>query len=171
MAEKFLILNRPAGGTEEKEATTVSTGAAQAGHIPALGPDGKLDESMLPESTGGNVRAVVAAEVLTAHDLVYIGDNAGSPGVFRATGANGGHRAVGFVKDSAAIGETVNVYFEGIVGGQSGLTIGGRVFLGMDLGSATQTPLSGAGKLSQIVGDAISATEFSFEPGMSIKMA
>ena len=171
MAEKFLVRDLVSGEPNEKEATVVSTGVAEAGQIPALDASGKLDESVLPASAGGNVRAVAAAEVLQANDLVYVGDNGGTPGIFRASGAAGGNTASGFVKDAAAIGETVNVFFEGIVGGQSGLVIGQRVFLAEALGEATQTPLFGAGKLSQPVGDAISATEFSFEPGVRIKLA
>lgn len=171
MAEKFLIRELATGEPAEKEATQQSNGTENAGDIPALNSNGKLDESLLPETVGGNVRALPAAEALTANDLVYVGDNNGTPAAFRATGATGGHPATGFVKKSATTGETINVYFEGIVSGQSGLRIGSTVFLGDSLGSSTQVPLNGSGKLSQVVGEAISSTEFSFEPGVRIKLA
>ena len=171
MAEKFLIRDAATGEPAEKQATQISTGLNSAGEIPALRPDGKLDESLLPETVGGNVRALAAAEALQPQDLVYIGNNNGSPGIFRATGAVGGHPASGFVKKSASAGETVNVYFEGIVAAQSNLEVGETVFLAENLGGSTQTPLQGEGKLSQVVGEAISNSEYSFEAGVRIKLA
>lgn len=52
MAQKFLV--REGGKTKQKEATTTSAGAADAGKLPALNSAGKLDETLLPNGVGSD---------------------------------------------------------------------------------------------------------------------
>ena len=53
MAQKFIVLTN--GQLAEREAATTSTGAADAGKIPALAGDGRLPESMMPVGIGADI--------------------------------------------------------------------------------------------------------------------
>lgn len=50
MADKYL--QNQSGTIAEKEATVQSMGSADAGKIPALDPNGKLDPSLIPSGAG-----------------------------------------------------------------------------------------------------------------------
>jgi len=54
MADKYNTLEN--GKEVNREATVVSTGVGEAGDILALGPDGKIDESVLPTGIGADVK-------------------------------------------------------------------------------------------------------------------
>lgn len=85
--------------------------------------------------------------------------------IANASGASGGNPAIGFVLANHASSTQATVYFEGRVTGLSGLTVGSRYYLSdAAAGGVTATPVSGAGKLHQYIGRAISATTITFEP-------
>ena len=120
---------------------------------------------MVPPSVF-DATAFTAAEALTAGDFVYI-DSAGE--VARASAASGGNKAVGYVKDSALLGASVTVYFEGTNDALSGLTPGTEYFLSDTTPGGVVTAASlpaDTGELVQKLGLATSATTLNFEPDL-----
>ena len=168
MADKLLQIHPSLNVPHEVEATVVSTGAAEAGDIVALGTDGKLDMSVMPTGIGADVAVIAASENLAAGDFVNIYDNAGTPNVRKADAsqANAGRIAHGFVLTSVTSGADATVYFEGTNAQLTGLTPGVTYALSaaapgavVPLASATTT----AGQSLQILGVAISATAINAE--------
>ncbi len=157
MAQKPIQLVN--GKLTQVEATVVSTGAADAGEIPALDSNGKLDVSVLPTGVGPNVKVVVASENIGAGKYVNIYNNGGVANARLADNSNS-REAHGFVKDAVTSGNNATIYFEGTNDDLSGLTPGARQYLAT-AGSVTETPPTTAGgaQIHQLVGSAISATE------------
>lgn len=153
-----------AGIPTQKNANDTSAGVADAGKLVKLGSDGRLNLNMLPSGVGADTKDITASEALSAGSMVNIYDATGAKArKADATAANKFY-AVGFVLDSVASGQPAKVYFEGVVTGLSGLTIGAKYFLSETAGAITSTAPSTSGALVQFVGTAISATELSFEP-------
>lgn len=157
MADKPIQLIN--GKLTQVEGTVVSSGAGNAGDIPALDSNGKLDVSVLPTGVGPNVKVILASENISAGKYVNIYDNAGTPNVRLADNSNS-REAHGFVKDAVTSGNNATVYFEGTNDDLSGLTPGARQYLAT-AGGVTATPptFGGGAQISQLVGTAISATE------------
>ena len=171
MADKYLKLD-PNGNITEVEATTQSAGSANAGDIVALNDDGKIDETLLPDTISPEVLSVPAGEDLTAGDLVYLYDEGGTVKCKKALADDVTKSAVGFVKTSAASGANVNVYFEGTITGLSGLTVGQCYFLSdTTAGAITTTPTAVSNHFVQRVGSAISDSELQFERSQPIVRA
>ena len=147
------------GKLTEVEGTVVSVGAGDAGNIPALDSNGKLDVSVLPTGVGPNVKVILASENIGAGKYVNVYDNTGTANVRLADNSNS-REAHGFVKDAVTSGNNATVYFEGTNDDLSGLTPGARQFLATAGGVTATPPTSGGGaQISQLVGTAISATE------------
>ena len=157
MANKYMTLDD--GKKKLIEATDVSTGAADAGEIVALGSDGKIDPSMLQDI---DVSSFPTSEDLSSGDYVNLYDLAGTVTARKADNSNG-RAANGYVKESVTAPAAVNVFFESANPGLAGLTPGVRVYLGVN-GGVIETPLDendpvNNGKLHQFLGKAISTTE------------
>ena len=58
--------------------TVTSAGAGDDGKIVALGTDGKLDVSVLPTGVGPDVTTMVASEALTAGNIINVWDDSGT---------------------------------------------------------------------------------------------
>lgn len=170
MADKYLRRDSTSGQITETEATDVSTGAPDAGEIVALDDDGLIDTSMIPSTIGSEqIILNTASSGVTTGSVIYIN---GSSEVDLASAAVAGNAACGFVLASVTAGNPVTVFFEGLITGLSGLTPGGRVYLDdATPGALTQTPVTGTGKLHQLVGKAINATTVLFEADDSILLA
>ena len=94
MGQKYMILN---GGKKELKASLdSSSGAADAGEIPSLGSDGKLDPSFLQDI---DVTSIVSFEDLASGDYVNIFDDSGTVKVRKADNSND-RPAHGYVKDT-----------------------------------------------------------------------
>lgn len=145
-----------------RAAAAASAGPADAGRIPKLDGSGRLDLTLMPIGLGPDAKTMVASEAIAARDLV----NVTATGQIRKADASNDRPANGFVIASVANGASGTVFFEGIITGFSGLTPGARYFLSDAVaGTITATAVTlGAGKISQEIGVAISATEMSFEP-------
>ena len=156
-AKKFLRLVN--GIVSEIIATVTSAGAGNAGDIPALDPNGKLDVSLLPVGVGPDVKIILASENIGAGKYVNIYDNAGTANIRLADNSNS-RQAHGFLKDAVTSGSSGTVYFESANDDLSGLTAGQRQYLAT-AGGVTITPptVAGGAQISQLVGIAISATE------------
>jgi len=169
MADKYLRQN--SGQIAEVEATVVSTGAPEAGDIPALDSTGKLDPSVMPVGVVADTKSVVSSENLAAGDFVNVYNNSGTLNVRKADASNG-RRAHGFVLAGVTSPAAATVYLEGTNTQLSGLTVGGTYYIsGATAGAATATAPSTTGYIVQEIGVALSATEISFEAQMPITLA
>lgn len=169
MADKYIRRDAVTGTLSETEATDISTGVPDAGEVVALNAAGELDPTMFPAGINSQQVTVNAAVGLTIGDLVFI-DSSGEADL--ASAAVAGVQACGFAGSTELAGDPVVVFFEGIVSGFLALTPGGRVYLSDTApGDVTQTPVTGAGKLHQLVGKALSATTILFEPDDSVLLA
>ena len=101
-----------------------SAGAADAGKIPALDANGKLDTSLLPTGVGADTQAIVASEALAAGDFVNVYDNASTPNCRKANATDSTKPAHGFVLSAVAAAGTATVYFRGTNNQVAGLTAG-----------------------------------------------
>jgi len=170
-AQKFIALNN--GAYTEKSATVVSSGAGNAGDIPALNDSGRLDESVMPTNIGSDTKTGTASEALAAGDFVNFWNNSGTVGIRKAdaTGTGEGKRAHGFVKAGVSSGATATVYLTGINPQLTGLTPGTTYYLSTTAGGITATAPAASGNIVQEVGCSLSATEISFYPSKPIQVA
>lgn len=161
MAQAFLA--RVAGRTRQIFAIVASAGVADAGKIPALGLDGRLDNSVMPVGIGADTTQAVASETVGAGKFVQYHSNVGVFSVRLADNSNGRH-ADGFVLEEFTSGTTATVYpLDGVNAELAGLSAGTRYWLGT-AGGVTDTPLDetdagNASKISQYLGVAKSTTE------------
>lgn len=158
--QQFITLEN--GQKKVKTALVESTGANDAGKIPALNNEGKIDTSMLPDAQE-TADILTASETLSAGDFINLYNNANTTAVRLADNTNG-RVAHGFVKKAAASGESVAVYALGVTNANlSALKIGERCYLGV-VGKVIQTPLdestaANKGYISQYLGLAKSDKE------------
>lgn len=168
MADKYIALVN--GVEREVEGQVAGGTASEAGKIPALDSSGRLDLTVMPVGVMPDSHTGLADEALTAaNPFVYLKPDGK---VALASAATGGSPAIGFVLNGFAAATPALVYFEGRVTGLSGLTVGSRYYLSDTVpGGLTSTPISGAGKLHQYLGRAVSATTLAFEPEDHIILA
>lgn len=168
MADKYIY--HDAGRLKEKEAVVSSSGATDAGKIPALDATGRLDETMMPTGIGADTATVSASEALSAGDFVNIYDDVGTPKCRKADAATN-KPAHGFVLSAVTAGNDATIYFEGSNTQVTGMTAG-RVYLsGSTPGAATNTPPTTSTYIVQCVGVAVSATHINVELGEPIQLA
>lgn len=168
MADKFLFNN--AGVITEKEGTVVSLGANSAGNLPALGADGRLDQTMMPTGIGADVATISASEALGANELVNIWSDGGVAKVRKADATTAGKEAHGFVKEAFSVNAAATIFFEGSASGLSGLTPG-KQYLSTNPGQPTNVAPSGSGNIVQVVGFATSSTTLNFQSSTTIVLA
>ena len=155
------FLARVAGRTKQLFGLQVSTGAADAGKIPALNDDGVLDITLLPAGVGSNTVTATASESLAAGDFVNLWSDAGVLKVRKADNSNN-RRADGYVKVVVSSAASATVYrLNTINANRSGLTPGAEYWLGTAGGviSSPLDPVTGTGKTDQYLGIAKSTTE------------
>lgn len=158
MADKYINIGT-GGALAETEATASSSGASDAGKIPALDAAGKLSETMMPSGVGAAVETMVASETLAAGDVVNVWDDSGTRKARKADATNTGKPACGFVLAGVTSGETATVYFSGENSSVTGLTLGSAYYLSAATpGAVTATAPTTAGNVRQYVGRAVSAT-------------
>lgn len=146
-----------------------STGAANAGDIPALDDTGRLDMSMMPVGIGADTQAIPTSEALAAGDFVNIWNSSGAK-ARKADATVSGKEAHGFVLQAFASGATATVYFEGTNTQVTGQTPG-PVFLQTSAGTAGAAAPSGSGNVVQRLGIATSATTINFEGAPPVVLA
>jgi hypothetical protein len=170
-AKKFLRL--VSGILTEIAGVVTSAGAGNDGDVPVLDATGKLDVSMMPVGVAAEVKIAVASEALAAGDLVSFWNNAGTLNVRKADGSAAGKPAHGFVLAGFASLASATVYLPSQTNTQkSALTPGATYWLDITTpGAVTATAPTGAGKVSQVVGWALTATELVFEPLHPITLA
>jgi hypothetical protein len=164
-------LKNASGNITEEAAIQTSAGAGDAGKIPALDSAGKLDNSMMPTGIGSDTKQIVASEALSAGNLINVYDNAGTLNMRKADATTAGKEANGFVLSSVSSSATGTAYFEQVITGLSGLTVGAQYYLATTAGTATSTAPSTSGNIVQKIGRALSATELLFQPQAPITLA
>lgn len=157
------FLARVAGKTKQIFGIATSAGVADAGKIPALGPDGRIDTSMMPVGIGANTTPATASEAIGAGKFINFWNNAGVFSMRLADNSNG-RQADGYVIAAVASGAVGTGYpLDGTNAQLTGLTVEGRYYLGT-AGGVINTPLdetdtANVNKVSQYLGVAKSATE------------
>ena len=159
MAEDGKYLTTDTGEVVEERAINTSAGAADADKLVRLDALGQIDETMIGNA---EVQTFTAFETLAAGDLIHVRTDGE---IEKANAATNAKPCSGFVKTAITATQSGKVYGEGIIGGFTGLTIGGKTWLDITAGIATQTPPSASANISQVVGTAWSATEIKFESG------
>ena len=156
------VLRRVSGQTVQYTPVQTSAGAADAGKIPALGPDGKFDTSMYNPGSGVSTRPIVASEAIGAGKFVNEYSNAGTLNVRLADNSNN-RPAHGFVLSAVAASGTAAVYDMDLTNSAlTGLTIGSDYFLGTAGGVITpalDATTAATGSIDQKLGKALSGTE------------
>lgn len=161
MTQGFLA--RVAGKTRQIFGLAVSAGAADAGKLTALGPDGRFHLSMMPLGIGAQTTQATASEAIGAGKFVNFFDNGGVFSMRLADNSNG-RPADGFVNEAVASAAVGSAYpLDGTNAGVTGLVVGARYWLGT-AGGTLAVPLDeadagNASKISQYLGVAKSATE------------
>lgn len=166
------VLQLVLGRIKEFATPTVSAGAADAGKIPGLDANGKLDLTFMPTGIGPNTKVLPATEALVIGDMVNVYSNAGVISVRKADATSNAKMVHGFVLAAFASGANATVYTGGINPNQTGLTIGLPVYLSATApGKGTNTVPSTAGHIVQQLGVATSATEMLVEIDQEIELA
>lgn len=168
MADKYIYNN--AGQLTEREATVTSAGAGNAGDIPALDSNGRLDQSVMPTGIGADTATVASSENLAAGDLVNIWNDAGTAKVRKADASNVGYEAHGFVLAAVTSPANAVVYFEGTNNQVTGLTPGPQ-YLSITAGNSSASAPTATGEVVQRVGFATSATSMNFQSGVPVVLA
>lgn len=145
-------------------ATQVFDGAA---NVVATQADGYIDPSLIKNS---EVKVRVASEGITAGDEINIWDDTAVAKARKASASSFATRSFGYAENSALLGEDVRIISEGCRTGLGGLTIGEPVFLATAAGTVTQTPPTADDEIWQMLGEAISATEYRLEIGEAIEL-
>jgi hypothetical protein len=154
MADKFLKIGA-SGFSQEQEAITTSSGAADAGKIPALNSSGLIDPTMIGTSES---LTMVASETLSAGDFVNFWNDSGTIKMRKATNTGIATQADGYVKAGVTSGASGTVNRDnGLLTGLSSLVVGTRYFLGT-AGAVTATIPTGSGSIVQFLGVAQTTT-------------
>lgn len=150
------------GKFTETQPVTTSAGTADAGKLVQLDGSGHLDASVVPAGFGVSAYVANASGNLSAGDAVYVNS---SSLIARASAATSGNGAIGFVLVAVTSGSPATMYRSGDNTAVTGLTPGSRYYLSDTTpGGITAVPVTGSGKLSQYVGNAMSATVLAWNP-------
>lgn len=164
-------LKHDGAGAFQEEATVTTGGAPSANKIPELDSNGRLTSNMMPTGIGADTASIQASEALSAGDFVNVHNVTGSARIRKADGTASGKEAHGFVLAAVASGATGTVYFEGLNDQVTGQTPGVAYLSGATAGLAVTTAPTGAGKVVQRLGVAISATAINVELEQPVLLA
>lgn len=159
---KFLKIGT--SGLVAEESTVTAGGGANANKVPALDSNGQLAESMMPSGIGADTVVVPTSENLSANEMVNLYNNSGAITARKADAGTNKYQAHGYVKASTTSPANATVYFDGACAGTFAATDAGKpVFLSDTAGASTLTPVSGSGKIHQMIGYVSATTGFDFE--------
>lgn len=140
---KYLIINTD-GSLGETSSVSASTGASNAGDIPALDSTGKLDLSMMPTGIGADTQSMITSEALSAGDFVNIYSNGGVKTCRKALGVDNTKPAHGFVLSAFSASANALVYVRGLntmvaLGSFTAASIGLTVFTSTTVAGGVQS--------------------------------
>lgn len=163
-ADKIPALN-PSGVLDPSivNAKASSAGAGDAGKLAQLDPSGRLDPTMMPVGIGADTASLIASEALAAGDLINVWNDAGTAKVRKADAGVAGKEAHGFVLAAVSAAAAATVYFEGTNTQCTGLTPGTQFLSAATPGKTVAAAPTGAGRVVQRVGFALSATALNFD--------
>jgi hypothetical protein len=144
------------------QAVVSSAGPSDANKLISTNSGGVIDPSLLPAGVELQVQAIQTTENLSAGNFVNIYLDAGNKRC-RLADASNNRPANGYVIAAFTLGNPANVYFSGKNSALTGLTAGVQFLSATIAGTSTATAPSAAGTLRQSLGNAISATELTFE--------
>lgn len=169
--QKFL--NLVSGKIKEAVGLDSSAGAGSAGKLVALDSSGKINNNMMPSGISAEVVEITPAEDIAQWDLVNIYLDGATLKGRKADGGTNKYVAHAFAPSALTTATPGNVQMDGTITG-TGLTPGADYFLsdsaGAGVGKSSATPLSGAGKIHQKIGYAVSATAIIFLPEQDIEL-
>lgn len=165
--EKFLKL--VSGVPTGQAAVQTSTGASDAGKIPALDATGKFDVTMMPVGIAAETDTATASEALSAGDFVNLYAATGFK-VRKADASVAGKYANGFVLAAVSNGAVATVYRISQLNNQrTGMTPGAMQYLSVTTpGAAQETVPTVDGQVIQSLGIASSATSLIFAPSTPV---
>ena len=108
-AQKFLSKGQTPGTFDEKIPVVASTGTPDGGRLPAVGDNGRLEQSLLPF-----IYEIEASEALVAGDFVNIHYEGGKRLVRKASAVDTTRPAHGFVRAASNAAAIAFVYVKGI---------------------------------------------------------
>lgn len=141
-------------------AIVTSAGVADASKIAMTGSDGRFSLTLMPTGLGPTTSTAIAAEALSAGDLVNIYDVSGVATCRKADCSNG-RSAHGFILAAFANAATVTIYTSGLNTSKTGLVAGTLYFLGTS--GATVTVPPGNATIIQEIGVALSSGSLPFD--------
>jgi hypothetical protein len=171
MAERFLTDDLVTGERKLQEALVTSSGAGDAGKIPALDAAGLLDDSLMPAGIGAATVVLASSENLAAGDFVNFWEDTTLK--VRMADADNGRPANGFVKAAVTSPANATVYPLGELNTNlSGLTLGAVYFLSDTPGGVTDDISAYAnGDIVQRIGVAVSTTAILTEQNIPATIA
>ena len=166
-ADKDALVALNAKGVLDKtilNGTDNPAGSADAGKTLLLDASGRISSTAMPVGMGADTASMTASEALAAGDLVNIWSDGGAFKVRKADASTAGKEAHGFVLAAVSAGAAATVYFEGTL-------TPGALFLSDTAGKAQASAPTGAGKIVQRVGFAVSATALNFQASQPVVLA
>lgn len=158
MAEKFIEWDGTNGRYKQNEGLVTSAGVGDAGKIPALDANGKLDTTLLPSGIGSATFTAAAFENLAVGDFVNVYSNAGTINARKAD-SNNNRRAHGYVLAGVTAPALATIYYGDVNNQLSGLSVGVEYFLSETAGAVVTPAPTTVGSIVQRLGVARSATE------------
>ena len=123
-------------------------------------------------ATGADTVVVPTSENLSANEIVNLYNNSGAITARKADAGINKYQANGYVKASTTAPANATIFLDGTCPGTFAATDAGKpVFLSDTAGTTTLTPVSGSGKLHQLIGYVTSTTGFDFEVESPIELA
>lgn len=144
-------------------------GSGNAYNIPALGPTGQLDVTMMPTGVGPDTQILPATEALAAGALVNIFTNSGTISARNADGSTTNKQADGFVLSAVASGGQATVYLSGLNTAVSGLTAGLAYLSATTAGAVSTAGATAAGQTYQQVGVVTATGVLQFSPQVPVQ--
>ena len=167
MADKYLYNNN--GVITEKSGLVTSSGAGDAGKIPALDNSGRIDLTMMPVGITPETAVIATSENLSSGNFVNIWNNGGTFAVRKAD-ASTAKEAHGFVLSSFTHPDNAIVYFEGTNTAVSDRSPGNQ-YLSTTPGLTSNVAPTSSGHIVQKIGVATSPTTINVEFGTVIVLA
>lgn len=121
-------------------------------------------------------KALETSEDLLPFDLINIYSDGGTPKAQKADASDATKPCTSFVVEAATGGggltggSDVRLFFGGNIIETTGRTPGAVQYLSETAGLMTETPPTGSGKIVQVIGRAITATEVIFEPDEPVEL-
>lgn len=171
MAADLILYRDGTTGVVTEYTPGTTGGAGDADKVPALDAAGKFPLAMMPTGVGADTFEATASEALSAGDLIDVYDDSGTTKVRKADGSTTGKIARGFVLAAVESAATATVYSAGSNDQVTGLTPGPQWLSTTTAGGVQATVPSGAGKTSQRVGYAVTATLLVVDLGEPVTLA